>query len=94
MPTDPCGCWAGAWWGITDPPRCLFHGGGHRQYGADFTWTGTTVPTYGPPPQRLSDEDVERIAKRVAELLGMSGNKKAEPALTVTDDAASLEGSG
>jgi len=31
-------------------------------------WVGATMPVFG-WPERLSDEDVERIAKRVAELL-------------------------
>lgn len=39
------------------------------------TWTGTTtfpVQTFFGPP-RLSEEDVDRIAKRVADLLTASG---------------------
>lgn len=35
-------------------------------------WVGITQPVFTAPP-RLSDEDIERIARRVAELLKASG---------------------
>lgn len=57
-----------AWWG-TAPPPCPVH---NPQYGA--ATIGATVPyetlRYSFTPNRtLSDADVERIAKRVVELM-------------------------
>lgn len=35
-----CGCWTGAWWGITPPPRCDYHSGRTRVRNRDTgTWT-------------------------------------------------------
>lgn len=59
----PCGCWIGAWWGTVPPPKCA----AHSITPFAWMWTGVTQPVFGPP--RLSDEDIERIARRVADLL-------------------------
>lgn len=58
----PCTC-PTAWWG-TVPPYCPLHNPGTG-------WVPSTVTTgeLRIVPQRLFDEDVERIAVRVAELL-------------------------
>jgi len=55
----PCGCWTGPWFGTVNPPQCPTHLGD--------VWVGVTQPTYTAPG--LSYADVERIARRVVELL-------------------------
>ena len=83
--TDDCGCHQGAWWGIGPAPRCVAHGGAATSTSGTAIPSQWGVIDYGQfrapdaPVQhthyhlatqpRLSDEDVERIAKRVAELL-------------------------
>ena len=53
------------WWGVV-PPTCPVHNPG-------TTYTITTFPSLPPTqdriPASMSDADVERIARRVAELL-------------------------
>lgn len=63
----PCGCWIGPWWSVSPPHRCADH---------SIDW-GEARPIDLPPapdqqwfPDRpISDADVERIARRVAELV-------------------------
>lgn len=62
-----CGCWSGAWWGVNPPPRCAMHSVG--MFGLFPVAAAPSLP-FAP---RLSDEDVERIAKRVAELMRAPG---------------------
>lgn len=65
-----CGCYVGAWWGVVPPPRCPAHEG---------TTAAPLTPFVAPQPQQfrftpsLSDTDVERIARRVVELLATRG---------------------
>jgi hypothetical protein len=70
----PCGCYGGPWWGVVPPPQCAMHGGGM-----------TCVPVAPVNPlldqrkplssdpadwyREISDADVDRIARRVVELL-------------------------
>jgi hypothetical protein len=63
---EPCFC-PPAWYGVGPGPYCPVHNPGHA-----WTWSGTTV---WPQPQRLSDEDIERIADRVAEKVGKRRRK-------------------
>jgi hypothetical protein len=69
---DPVGCACpSAWWGVVPPP-CPVHN--PSPFGACVTRT-LTWPPLGPPlppldGPRLTDDDVERIARRVAALLG------------------------
>ncbi len=63
----PCGCYGGPWWGINPPPRCAMHGG--LTFVPVAPTTTTTTLTLQPPAQPLSDADVERIARRSAELV-------------------------
>lgn len=66
----PPGCTCGPWLGVVPPGPCPYH----AQW-----WSPPAVcpppPTYfqplpsAPLPLRLSDEDVERVAQRVRELL-------------------------
>lgn len=61
----PCGCHIGPWWGVTPPPRCPAHENGGK--------INPPIERYTMPwPFRVSplaDADVERIAKRVVEML-------------------------
>lgn len=65
----PCGCYTGAWWGVTPPPRCSVHAESATSFVpmVPTTTTGTTL-TFT-PGQQLSDSDVDRIARRVVELM-------------------------
>lgn len=71
--TAPCGCHQGAWWGVQPPPMCPAHQAQRTTTCAPptlgtFVSAGTTSALW--PASRLSDDDVERIARRVVELLG------------------------
>jgi hypothetical protein len=63
--TSNTGCTCGGWYvGDFPPPPCAMH--------ALPAWHDARPLTYQPivqPPAPLSDADVERIARRVAELL-------------------------
>ncbi len=63
----PCGCYVGPWWGVVPPPRCVMHGG--LGTAAPSTTTTTDTLTFTPTPSTFSDADVERIARRAAELV-------------------------
>lgn len=63
MPGYACGCYIGPWLGINPPPMCPTHG---TQWVPSTT---TTTTLKWPPETRLTDDEIERIAKRVAELL-------------------------
>lgn len=65
IPYPGCTC-PTVWHGIYPPPPCDFC----RSFAAR-TWTAPSLPPVQPAPlpQRLSDDDVERIARRVAEIL-------------------------
>lgn len=72
----PCGCWVGAWWGINPPPRCPTHADSAAPFAPMMPTTTTTAATLtftSAPP--LSDSDVERIARRVVELLAAREGK-------------------
>lgn len=56
--------------------------------------TTTTTTLKWPPETHLSNADVERIAKRVVELLEMSRNKKLVTIREVADEVVAFEGSG
>jgi len=59
------GCWTGASFGAQPSVVC---GGGIPLGGTPVDWT--TLQAFGPHP--ISEADVERIAKRVVELLKAS----------------------
>lgn len=59
-----------------------------------FPPVATTTTFKWPPETQLSDADVERIARRVVELLEMSRNEKLVTIREVADDVAVFEGSG
>lgn len=70
MPTSlgnyaSCGCHIGPWWGVVPPPKCSLHEG--HVYPTTVTTAGTAFQFAMPAPV-LSEADVERIAKRAAEL--------------------------
>lgn len=63
----PCGCYVGAWWGVVPPPRCAGHSGVSFVPMAPQSAATTTLRFASLAP--LSDEDIDRIARRVVELL-------------------------
>jgi len=76
-----CGCYVGPWMSITPPPRCAAHADGHWPvpmvpFVPEPPWpiapkqtpVALTVPTVR-IEAHLSDADVDRIARRVVELL-------------------------
>lgn len=68
----PCTCYTGGWFGTVPPPRCFKHQPLDNT-ACGGNWLNGTTATVGTftfsPFNKLSDEDVERVAKRVAELL-------------------------
>lgn len=65
----PCGCYVGPWWSITPPPRCPVHAESAVPFAPMMPTTTTTTLTFTPVAPPLSDSDVERIARRVVELM-------------------------
>lgn len=65
----PCGCYVGAWWSITPPPRCPVHAESATPFAPMMPTTTTTTLRLTPTAPQLSDSDVDRIARRVVELL-------------------------
>lgn len=59
---DAVGCTCGPYWSVVPPGPCPHH-----------TWTQqpltTTIPGWSYFTPQLSDDDIERIAKRLAQLL-------------------------
>ena len=58
-PTSGCTCPHGGWWSVAPPPPCPVHS----------RCAAPVFPYIPPAVAPLSDADVERIARRVAELL-------------------------
>lgn len=62
----PCGCFIGAWGATIPPPRCAKHA---DPIAMPPTWPPTWPAAPASPAPALSDADVDRIARRVVELL-------------------------
>lgn len=58
-PSGGCTCPQGGWWSVTLPPPCPVHS----------RYTAPVYPYITPPAEPMTPADVERIARRVAELL-------------------------
>lgn len=69
----PCGCYVGSWHGILPPPRFPEHAGVTVvPFARPLHWASAAWPPIQPPAApmlALPDADVERIARRAAELV-------------------------
>lgn len=81
-PYASCGCYIGVWHSILPPPRCPMH----TDSVMPAPWLPTLPLALSAPstaPLRLHPDDVERIARRVVELLEP---RKAAPARAAAID--------
>lgn len=65
----PPGCTCGPYWSVIPPGPCPHHQSGAGNMASPWIPMTTTFTGHNVTPPSISDDDVERIARRVVELL-------------------------